>query len=89
MRIAFQSKPEAEARFFVRFSEFSFEAYPVQVSHAFQIAAVPQGSPGKFHNLCQSVLSKVVVFTAFRKNLMAHRTFPCARRRSPVAISQF
>jgi hypothetical protein len=39
--------------------------------------------------LCQSVLSKVVVFTAFRKNLMAHRTFPCARRRSPVAISQF
>ena len=32
MRIAFQSKPEDKARFFVRISEFSFAAYPVQIS---------------------------------------------------------
>ena len=87
MRIAFQSRPEAEARYFVRISEFSFEAYPVQVSQVFRTIPVPQRSPGKFHNLCQSVLSKAVAFTAFRKNLMARRTFRRARRHSPIAIS--
>jgi len=39
MRISFQSKPEDNARRFVRISEFSFEAYPVQVRKVFR--AVP------------------------------------------------
>jgi hypothetical protein len=36
MRIAFQSKPEDKARFFVRISEFSFAAYPVQIRKVFR-----------------------------------------------------
>ena len=38
MRIAFQPKPESNSRLFIRISEFSFEAYPVQVSKTFRAA---------------------------------------------------
>jgi hypothetical protein len=51
MRITFQSKPEDKAHFFIRISEFSFEAYPVQVGKIFRaIPAAPISEMSSHHS---------------------------------------
>ncbi len=58
MRIAFQSKPEDKARFFVRISEFSFAAYPVQINHVFRCLPGAASSPDQSRNLRRNGLSR-------------------------------
>jgi site-specific recombinase len=60
MRIAFQSKPEDKARFFVRISEFSFAAYPVQISKVFRaIPAAPISEISSRHSRRREISARI------------------------------
>jgi hypothetical protein len=64
MKIALQSEPRENARFFVRISEFSFAAYSVQINHVFRCLPRSEIESHNLrqHEIIQRILHRLVGF---------------------------